>query len=121
MLTLYTYDWLPAFPRGFVRDLRVRWLCEEIGRPYKVATVPISPKSDEHRAMQPFAQVPMIRDGDLTLFESGAIVLHLAEGTAMMPAARRPQILQWAIAALNSVEPQMMAWDRNRPSADRPR
>ena len=120
MLTLYTHDWLPEFPRGFVRDLRVRWLCEEIGRPYQVATVPVSPKSDDHRAMQPFAQVPMIRDGDLTLFESGAILLHLAQATPMMPEARQPQITQWVIAALSSVEPRTAASDRNRLAATAP-
>ena len=120
-LTLYTYDWLPEFPRGFVRDLRVRWLCEEIGRPYQVATVPVSPKSETHRQMQPFAQVPIIKDGDLTLFESGAILLHLAEGTAMMPEDRRPQVTQWVIAALNSVEPALSEWMRNTLAASEPK
>ena len=55
MITLYTYDWLPDFPRGFVRDLRVRWALEETGRPYAVDTVPVNPKSPAHRRMQPFA------------------------------------------------------------------
>lgn len=107
---LYTYDWLPEFPRGFVRDLRVRWVLEEIGRPYEVATVPVHPKSDGHRAMQPFAQVPVIEDGDLTLFESGAITLHLAEGTPLLPAGRRAEVTQWLIAALNSVEIASGGW-----------
>ncbi|MEQ9124892.1 MAG: glutathione S-transferase N-terminal domain-containing protein, partial [Alphaproteobacteria bacterium] len=84
-VVLYTYDWLPEFPRGFVRDFRVRWTLEEIGRPYAVATVPARRKSAEHLSLQPFGQVPVIRDGDLTLFESGAIALHLAEGTALLP------------------------------------
>lgn len=109
-VTLYTYDWLPEFPRGFVRDLRVRWVLEEIGRPYEVATVPAHPKSCRHRAMQPFAQVPVIRDGDLTLFESGAIALHLAEGTPLLPADRRAEVTQWLIAALNSVETASGGW-----------
>ena len=109
-ITLYTFDWLPAFPRGFVRDLRVRWVLEEVGRAYRVDTVPLQPKSDAHRAMQPFAQVPMIRDGDLTLFESGAILLHLAEGTALLPDNRRAEVTQWLIAALNTVEPAIGFW-----------
>lgn len=109
-LVLTTYDWVPEFPRGFVRDIRVRWLLEELGRPYRVETVPLREKSPDHIAQQPFAQVPFIRDGDLTLFESGAILLHLAEGTELMPADRRPQVQQWLIAALNSVEPFLMAW-----------
>lgn len=107
---LYTYDWLPEFPRGFVREFRVRWVLEEIGRPYEVATVPASPKSDAHRALQPFAQVPAIRDGDLVLFESGAILLHLAEGTPLLPADRRAEVTQWLIAALNTVEIASGGW-----------
>ena len=109
-LTLYTYEWLPEFPRGFVRDIRVRWALEELGQPYAVATVPVYPKTDAHRAMQPFTQVPMIEDGDLQLFESGAIVLHLAEGSALLLPARRATITQWLISALNSVEPSISAW-----------
>lgn len=109
-VVLYTYDWLPEFPRGFVRDLRIRWVLEEIGRPYEVATVPASPKTVAHRAMQPFAQVPIVKDGGLTLFESGAILLHLAEGTPLLPADRRAEVTQWLIAALNSVENATSAW-----------
>lgn len=109
-LTLYTYDWLPEFPRGFVRDLRVRWLLEELGRPYRVMTMPVHPKSDAHRAMQPFAQVPVIRDGDLTLFESGAILLHLAQGTPLLPGARQAEVTQWLLAALSTVETATGAW-----------
>lgn len=109
-MILYTYEWLPDFPRGFVRDLRVRWAAEEVGRPYKVATVPVHPKTDAHRAMQPFAQVPIITEGDLTLFETGAIVLHLTEGTPLLPEAKRAEITQWVIAALNSVEPAIGGW-----------
>src|SRR3546814_18724991 len=83
-IILYTYDWLPEFPRGFVRDLRVRWALEETCRPYTVATVLAHPKSDAHRALQHFAPMPMIRSGDLTLFECGAIMLHLADGTPFL-------------------------------------
>lgn len=109
-VTLYTYDWLPEFPRGFVRDFRVRWVLEETGRAYQVDTVPAQPKSDAHRAIQPFAQVPMIRDGDLSLFESGAILLHLAEGSPLLPDTRRAEVTQWLIAALNTVEVASGFW-----------
>ncbi|WP_297977489.1 glutathione S-transferase family protein [uncultured Amaricoccus sp.] len=109
-VVLYTLGWVPDFPCGFVRDLRVRWTLEEILRPYKVATVPSDPKSDEHRAIQPFGQVPAIRDGDLTLFESGAIVLHLTEGTPLLPEGRRAEVTQWLIAALNTVEIASSGW-----------
>lgn len=111
-LTIYTYDWLPEFPRGFVRDIRARWAAEEAGRDYEVATVPVHPKTDAHKEKQPFAQVPMIEDGAVSLFESGAIVLHLTEGSALLPEDRRAEITQWVIAALNSVEPPVGNWMR---------
>ncbi|NHF73528.1 glutathione S-transferase family protein [Paracoccus xiamenensis] len=119
-LTIYTYEWLPEFPRGFVRDMRIRWAAEEVGRGYQVATVPVYPKSPAHRARQPFAQVPMIEDGDLALFESGAIVLHLAQGSALLPEGKRPEVTQWVIAALNSVEPAVGNWMTSQLSKDMP-
>lgn len=109
-LTVFTFDWLPEFPRGFVRDLRVRWILEELGRPYRVDTVPAHPKSQRHRDLQPFAQVPVLQDDDLTLFESGAILMHLGEGTALLPAAKRAVVTQWLFAALNTVELSVMHW-----------
>lgn len=110
-LTLVTYDWVPEMPRGFVRDIRVRWLCEEIGRPYRVETVPLREKSPGHFRQQPFGQVPFIREGDLTLFESGAILLHLAKGTPLLPEGDEGAlVLQWVIAGLNSVEPWVTNW-----------
>ncbi len=110
-LTLVTYDWVPEMPRGFVRDIRVRWLCEEIGRPYRVETVPLRQKTPEHFREQPFGQVPFIRDGDLVLFESGAILLHLAKGTPLLPEGDAGALaLQWVIAGLNSVEPWVTNW-----------
>ena len=109
-LVLTTYDWVPDFPRGFVRDIRIRWLMEELGRPYRVETVPMEDRTADHLASQPFHQVPFIRDGDLTLFESGAILLHLAHGTDLMPDGLRPQVQQWLIAALNSVETFSIGW-----------
>lgn len=109
-VVLTTYDWVPEWPRGFVRDIRVRWLLEELGQPYLVETVPLRDKTAAHLKSQPFHQVPFIRDGDLVLFESGAILLHLATGTALLPESQRPLIQQWLFASLNSVEVFSMAW-----------
>lgn len=78
-LTLTTFDWVPEMPRGFVRDLRVRWALEEAALPYHVASVPFGPRDAAHFARQPFGQVPWLTDGDLSIFESGAILLHLGE------------------------------------------
>ena len=124
-VTIVTFDWVPPFAQGYVRDMRPRWAAEEAGIPYRVETVPVGPKSAAHRAMQPFEQVPVLKDGGTTLFESGAIVLHLAEGTDLLPADRRAEVVQWLIAALNSVEPLVMAWvtaglfDKDEAAADR--
>ena len=102
---------MPDLVRGSVRDMRIRWALEELGRPYRVETVPLGPKSAEHLAMQPFGQVPILKTGDHSLFESGAILLHLAsEGTALMPEGQAGAVTQWLFAALNSVEPSSFAW-----------
>ena len=86
-LILTTYDWVPPPPRGFVRDLRIRWALEEAGLPYRVESTPFRDRGPDHLAHQPFAQVPWLTDGDLSLFESGAILLHLGQkSTALMPA-----------------------------------
>lgn len=113
MLTITTYDWVPDMPRGYVRDIRARWACEEAGLDYDIDTVPLVPKSDEHFARQPFGQVPMLKDGVVELFESGAIVLHLADKSdALMPADAqgRAETVQWVLAALNSIEMWVMPW-----------
>lgn len=112
-LTLYTYDWVPEMPRGMVRDLRVRWALEEAALPYQVKSVPFHDRGPEHLAHQPFAQVPWLTDGDISLFESGAILLHLGLGSEMlMPAdpRDRSQVMQWLFAALNSIEMVSVAW-----------
>src|SRR6201986_5667098 len=106
-LTLTTFDWVPELPRAFVRDLRVRWALEEAGLPYRVASVPFGDRKAEHFAHQPFGQVPWLTDGDISIFESGAILLHLAErSAALMPgdARGRAEVTKWLFAALNSVE-----------------
>ena len=112
-LIIWTYDWVPEGPRGFVRDLRLRWACEEAERPYTVRTVPFDGRETNHLARQPFGQVPFLSDGELQIFESGAGLLHLARKTdKLMP--RDPfgeaQTLQWAISALNSIEMVTVPW-----------
>lgn len=112
-LTLWTYDWVPDGPRGFVRDLRLRWACEEAGLDYAVRTVPFDGRETNHLARQPFGQVPFLNDGDLELFESGACLLHLAgKSEALMPRdpAGAAQTLEWTIAALNSIEMVTVPW-----------
>ena len=112
-LTITTFDWVPVPPRGYVRDLRIRWALEEAGLPYHVKSVPFRDRGAEHFAHQPFGQVPWLTDGDLSIFESGAILLHLAErSAALMPtdARGRSEVTQWLFAALNSVEAASLPW-----------
>ena len=112
-LTLTTFDWVPEMPRGYVRDLRVRWALEEAGLPYRVESTPFRDRDAEHFAHQPFGQVPWLTDGDLSIFESGAILLHLGElSDALMPAdpRGRSEAKEWLFAALNSVEMASLPW-----------
>jgi glutathione S-transferase len=106
-----TFAWVPPFARGFVRDIRARWACEEVGQPYEIVLIR-NAKTPEHRRFQPFGQVPTYRDDEVEIFESGAIVLRIAERAAQLiptdPAARF-RAIQWLVAALNSVEPFVMA------------
>jgi len=89
-LILTTFDWVPETPRGYVRDIRVRWALEEAGLPYRVKSVPFRARNAEHFSHQPFGQVPWLTDGDISIFESGAILLHLGERSdALMPADPR--------------------------------
>jgi glutathione S-transferase len=113
MITVWTYDWVPQGPRGFVRDLRLRWALKEAGLDYNVRSVSFEERGPDHLARQPFAQVPFLQDDELYVFESGACLLHLAEKSPiLMP--RDPQgradTLQWVIAALNSVEIVTLPW-----------
>jgi glutathione S-transferase len=109
--TITTFGWVPEFARGFVRDMRPRWAFEEVGQPYAVNLITDS-KGPEHRRLQPFGQVPTYQDDEVAIFESGAIVLRIAECAGKLipvnPAARM-RALQWVAAALSSVEPYVMA------------
>lgn len=116
-LTLFTFDWVPEPPRGFVRDFRVRWALEEAALSYRVASVAFNPRDAAHFAHQPFGQVPWLTDGDLSIFESGAILLHLGELSAkLMPPDPRGRVeaTEWVFAALNSVEMASLPWGMSK-------
>ena len=129
-IEISAFDWMPAFGHGLVRDLRVRWLLEEIGLPYATrlysrfdASGPVAGfTTDDH----PFHQVPAFAQGEVRMFESGAICLYLAESSEkLLPREEkaRAETLSWSFAALSSIEPfvlhhQMIAvFDRDQPGA----
>ncbi len=105
------FRWVPPFAQGHVRDLRVRWALEEASLPYEATLLGRDDQaSPDYRAWQPFGQVPAYRDSEVEMFESGAIVLHLArKSEALAPAseAGRARVTAWVLAALNSVEPHV--------------
>jgi len=120
-LILVTFDWVPEMPRGYVRDLRVRWALEEAGLPYRVETVPFRTRGAEHFVNQPFGQVPWLIDGGFSIFESGAILLHLGERSSALMSSdsrRRSAVIEWLFAALNSVEAASLPWTIFRFSGD---
>lgn len=110
MITCYAFGMVPPFAQGLVRDVRVRWALEEAGLPYHVKIIGDGDgevPADRYKSIHPFGQVPAIEDGTLTLFESGAIVMHIAEqGGDLMPSdpAERAHAIQWMFAALNTIE-----------------
>jgi glutathione S-transferase len=116
MITLTAFRWVPPFARGLVRDFRVRWALEEAGIPYRESLIGSEDQTTAaYRALQPFGQVPAIETDELKLFESGAIVLHIAqESEALMPsdANGRARTIAWMFAALNSVEPPIQELGR---------
>ena len=115
-LTLTTFDWVPPAPRGFVRDLRVRWALEEAALPYRVAGVS-GDRGPAHLVHQPFGQVPWLTDGDLSIFESGAILLYLGQrNPELMPTdpGGRSKATEWVFAALNSVEMASLPWTMSK-------
>lgn len=114
-LIIWTLDWVPAgnAPRGFVRDLRLRWAAEEAGLPYEVRNVCFGDRETNHLDRQPFGQVPYLTDGDVNMFESGACLLHLARRSeVLMPrdSVGEAETVQWLIAALNSIEMVTVPW-----------
>lgn len=103
------YRWVPDFAQGLVRDLRVRWALEEIGRTYRVRLLDATkPRPEEYFCEQPFGQVPAYRDEEVQLFESGAILIHLGmQDERLLPSDtdERMRAIAWLIASLNSLEP----------------
>jgi glutathione S-transferase len=109
---LTVFERSPDRGRGLARDMRVRWALEEAGQRYEVRTVSFEAmKQAPHRARNPFGQIPSFEDGDLVLFESGAIVLHLARrhaGLLPVESVARERAVMWMFAALNTVEPPIV-------------
>jgi glutathione S-transferase len=107
--TITAFEQSPDRGKGLARDMRVRWALEEVGQPYEVRLLSLSEmKEPAHRALHPFGQVPTYEEGDLALFESGAIGFHIAERHAgLLPddANARARAITWLFAALNAVEP----------------
>jgi glutathione S-transferase len=108
------FDWVPEFARGLVRDLRVRWAFEELGEPYAVEKFgAANPRPDGYVNWQPFEQVPAFREDGVEIFESGAILLYLAEKHGALLPKRdnaRWRAISWLFAGLNSVEPSCMRY-----------
>jgi glutathione S-transferase len=110
-IEITAFDWVPDFARGLVRDLRPRWACEELGLAYRERLISARQRPEWYFAEQPWGQVPCLRDGEVRVFESGAILLHLAEReAALLPreGQARADVLSWLFAAFNSVEPGFM-------------
>ncbi|MDX8482805.1 glutathione S-transferase family protein [Mesorhizobium sp. VK24D] len=112
ILTITAFERSPDGGRGQARDMRVRWALEEVGQPYDVRLVSFAAmKEPAHRALHPFGQIPTYEEGDLALFESGAIVFHIAERHAgLLPenANARARAITWMFAALSTVEPPIL-------------
>ncbi|MEF2551612.1 glutathione S-transferase family protein [Aurantimonas sp. A2-1-M11] len=111
--TITAFEASPDRGAGLARDMRVRWALEEVGQPYAVRLVSFAAlKQPAHRALHPFGQIPTYEEGDLALFESGAIVLHIAErhpGLLPEEPNARSRAIAWMFAALDTVEPPI--WD----------
>jgi glutathione S-transferase len=112
--TITAFERSPDGGKGLARDMRVRWALEEVGQPYNVRLVSFKEmKQPAHLALHPFGQIPTYESGDLALFESGAIVFHIAEGhTGLLPddANSRARAITWMFAALNTMEPPIVDW-----------
>ncbi|HYI83683.1 MAG TPA: glutathione S-transferase family protein [Acetobacteraceae bacterium] len=110
--TITAFERSPDRGQGLARDMRVRWALEEVGQPYGVRLLSFSEmKERAHRALHPFGQIPTYEEGDLALFESGAIIFHIAERhTGLLPndANARARAITWMFAALNTVEPPIL-------------
>ncbi|WP_216331305.1 glutathione S-transferase family protein [Rhizobium sp. X9] len=111
-ITITAFENSPDGGKGLARDMRVRWALEEVGAPYDVRLVSFKAmREPAHLALQPFGQIPTYQEGDLALFESGAIVFHIAERhTGLLPqdADARARAITWMFAALSTIEPPIV-------------
>jgi glutathione S-transferase len=111
-ITITAFERSPDGGKGLARDTRVRWALEEVGQPYDVRLVSFAAmKEPAYRALQPFGQIPTYTEGDLVLFESGSIVLHIAEqheGLLPRDANGRARAITWMFAAIGTVEPPIL-------------
>jgi glutathione S-transferase len=111
-ITITAFERSPDGGKGLARDTRVRWALEEVGQPYQVRLVSFrAMKEPTHQALHPFGQIPTYQEGDLVLFETGAIVFHIGERHAgLLPddASARARAITWMFAALNTVEPPIL-------------
>ena len=111
-ITITAFETSPDRGRGLAHDMRVRWALEEVGQTYKVRLLSFSAmKETAHRALHPFGQIPTYEEGDLVLFESGAIILHIAERhPGLLPGGTnaRARAIAWMFAAINTVEPPIL-------------
>ena len=116
--TITAFERSPDHGRGLARDMRVRWALEETGQPHDVRLVSFEEmKQPAHLALHPFGQIPTYQEGDLTLFESGAIILHLAQQHAgLLPQAAdaRARAIAWMFAALNTMEPPIIEFGMSK-------
>ncbi|MES5097461.1 glutathione S-transferase family protein [Agrobacterium sp. BA1120] len=111
-ITITAFERSPDRGKGLARDMRVRWALEEVGQPYEVRLLSFQAmKEPDHLALNPFGQIPTFEEGDLALFESGAIVFHIAEthpGLLPVEANARVRAIGWMFAAINTVEPPLI-------------
>ena len=117
-ITITTFERSPDGGKGLARDTRVRWALEEVGQPYEVRLVSFrAMKEPAHLALHPFGQIPTYEEGDLALFETGAIVFHIAERhTGLLPddANGRARAITWIFAALSTMDPPIVEANRLR-------
>jgi glutathione S-transferase len=117
-ITITAFERSPDGGKGLARDTRVRWALEEVGQPYEVRLVSFGAmKQPAHLALHPFGQIPTYEEGDLVLFETGAIVFHLAErhaGLLPVDANARARAITWMFAAVNTMEPPILEFGNAR-------
>ena len=123
--TITAFEQSPDGGKGLARDMRVRWALEEVGQPYDVRLVSFETmKEPPHRALSPFGQIPTYEEGGLSMFESGAIIFHIAEERpGLLPTDRdsRARAISWMFAALNTVEPPIVEHEQAQYfEADKP-